>query len=255
MAGKTIGQLTSATAITTADLIEIEQGGSSKNASVNLIKGVIEPLSAQIDTDTTYTVPDGPQSFQVVIPAAYLVASTTASVSLTLASDVSSTETVIIPLYSSSVETSIVKSTIFNIYVDSSGNVYSNNTPIVTVRAEYKNQTVTTTATALKYITKTTDTHSAYNITTGRYTFPVNGIYLVISDARSSTTSYGRIALYKNNVFYSYMGQTPNANNITGRSVEQIEGLKDEYIDIRAIDYGLVASTSDSFIITLTGIY
>jgi hypothetical protein len=121
------------------------------------------------------------------------------------------------------------------------------------VKADYSNQTVTSGSTALKYTTKVTDTHSAYDTGTGRYTFPISGTYLILAEARSSTTSYGRVGMYKGGSLHSIVGQTPNASGVSGKLIGKIKAAKGEYIDLRAIDYGLTANADDHFTIELIG--
>lgn len=121
------------------------------------------------------------------------------------------------------------------------------------IKAEYSNQTVTAATTALKYTTKVTDTHASYDTSTGRFTAPINGSYSFIPIIKSSTTSYGRIGLYKGGVLQYYIGNTPNANLISAPLPGEIYLVKGEYIDFRSIDYGLTASSDDRMLIKLAG--
>jgi hypothetical protein len=126
---KTIGQLYAdhpASSLAFTDLIEVEQGGLSKGSTLEkvAIAGVINPLVAVASANTTYTIATGERIQTCIIPKAYLLASTTASVLLTITTGVGGKETVVIPI-SGSGDTIDSPSLMFNIYIDSTGNVYS----------------------------------------------------------------------------------------------------------------------------------
>jgi hypothetical protein len=89
-------------------------------------RGILKPLSGTIGVDTTYTIPTGEGTAFVIIPKAYLLATTTASVLLTITTGVDGKETVAIPIPGSG-DTIISPSLMFNLYIDSTGNVYSDN--------------------------------------------------------------------------------------------------------------------------------
>ena len=129
MGQKTIGQLYAdhpASSLVFTDLIEVEQGGLSKGATLEKIAlaGIINPLNAQINVDTTYTIANSPAIYTVIIPKAYLLSSNASTQSLIITTGVANTETVIVPISPSS-DTITSSSLMFNLYIDATGNVYS----------------------------------------------------------------------------------------------------------------------------------
>jgi len=122
------------------------------------------------------------------------------------------------------------------------------------VRAEYGNQSTGGATVPLNYATKLEDTHSCVTIgASWKFTAPIGGVYLVTATVRSSTTSYGRIALYKNGVLTSYVGNTPNISGQIGIQTVTIRLAVGDYIDVRALDWGLTTSADDKITVTRLG--
>jgi len=104
------------TPITPAALNNIETGIFTGNT--------VYPLTGTVSSDTTYTISVYPQMMTVIIPKAYLVASSGGPYTLTLTTGVSGKETVIVPI--ASVYYSITSNSLrFGVYIDSEGNVTS----------------------------------------------------------------------------------------------------------------------------------
>ena len=113
------------------------------------------------------------------------------------------------------------------------------------VRAEYGNMITIGAAVPLNYATRREDTHNA--VTTGaswKFTAPISGVYLVSAIVASSTSSYGRIGIYKNNAFGFILGNSANVANARSVCTGTIRLLAGDFIDIRAMDFGLSADNS-----------
>lgn len=261
MTGKTIGQLTAATSLDLTELVEIEQGGVSKKAPLSLMVATLNTV--EVGADYTLGVNDS-----------NIIITTTAACILTIPVDLSKGKKISI-IRSLSAITAITTAASGSETIEGSASFITHGTfesltyngsevtlekitsmawKVITlpvIKVEYSNQTVTAASTALKYTTKVVDTHAAYDISTGRFTAPMSGTYNFIPLIRSSTTSYGRIGLYKGGVLQYYIGNTPNANLINSPLPGEIYLVKGEYIDFRAIDYGLTASADDRIQIRL----
>ena len=87
-------------------------------------RGILKPLSGTIGVDTTYTIPTGEGTAFIIIPKTYLLSSNATSHSLIITTGVASSETVIVPI-SPSGDTITSPSLMINLYIDSTGNVYS----------------------------------------------------------------------------------------------------------------------------------
>ena len=94
------------------------------NQIPSINRGILKPLSSTIGANTTYTIPTGEGTAFVVIPKAYLLSSNASTQSLIITTGVASTETVIIPI-SPNTDTITSNSLMLNLYIDSTGNVYS----------------------------------------------------------------------------------------------------------------------------------
>jgi hypothetical protein len=101
---------------------------STEYKPVNFIRGILHPLGAKISVDTTYTIPlaSVEQTAFVIIPKEYLISSNASTQSLIITTGVASSETVIVPI-SPSGDTITSPSLMFNLYIDTAGNVYSDN--------------------------------------------------------------------------------------------------------------------------------
>jgi hypothetical protein len=84
-----------------------------------------------------------------------------------------------------------------------------------TVAARYTDTSGASIGTSLglfKYLSKDFDTTGSYSISSGLYTVPVSGKYLVTGQIWTNLVTLGAnsgalIAIYKNNSFYSYIGK------------------------------------------------
>jgi hypothetical protein len=85
----------------------------------------IEPLSSSVTANATVTLPSTyPSQYQIYIPAAYLVAYSGGPYTLIITTGVSGKTTVLVPICKNG-DTLLSGSLLFNIYVDTTGNVTS----------------------------------------------------------------------------------------------------------------------------------
>lgn len=75
--------------------------------------------------------------------------------------------------------------------------------------------------TNIDYATKIVDTHGAWNTGSGVFTAPVAGNYLVSASLLLTTSTAGRLDLYKNGSIYSYLG-TANASDTVKAGAAQV---------------------------------
>lgn len=96
------------------------------------VGGVTQPLSSAISANTSYTLPNAPGLVSIYIPVAYLKASSGGPFTLTLTTGVSGKTNVVVPI-SPSGDTISSGYLLFDVYVDSVGNVVSKAWDIVGV--------------------------------------------------------------------------------------------------------------------------
>lgn len=85
---------------------------------------ILSPLTGTVSANTTYKIPEGERVYTCVIPKAFLAASSGGPFILTLTTEISGKETVLIPILITG-STTLPKSLVFTVYVDAVGNVYS----------------------------------------------------------------------------------------------------------------------------------
>lgn len=134
MADKTISQLDSVATVDGTEDFEIQQGSLGKKITLSQINkwpgNKIEPLTGTVSANTVYIIAEGEATYLCVIPKEYLVASSNGPFTLTLTTGVGGKENVIVPITKTG-DTILSPSLIFNVYVDSAGNVMSDNFFIV----------------------------------------------------------------------------------------------------------------------------
>jgi len=204
---------------------------------------LIQPLTAQISADTTYTLPSTEGRYIINIPKGYLYASTDVFRWLTITTGVSGAETIKIPILASSNSVYVTKSLTLNVYVDSSGNVTTDIDVYMATTVPYANYAgVVSTASGsqVRYDTKVTDTYGS--VTTGaswRFTAPVSGNYIV-SASIGSATAYNLVIYIDGAVYGTILSAITAGMAIrAGATVYMAAG---SYLDIRCSQTTTAAS-------------
>ena len=112
--------------------------------------------------------------------------------------------------------------------------------------------------TSIKYDLKLYDTHSAYSTTTGGYTAPISGLYLVSGYVYAIAGGQVSFSIFKNGVRYIIVATVDSATTQASSIASQIQLNAGDVIDIRTTNVGathvglgasLVASRFDVMLI------
>ena len=120
------------------------------------------------------------------------------------------------------------------------------------VRAEYKNQNVTTVSGAFIYITKIEDTHNAYNTANGEYTVPIAGVYAINGTMVTPTATPSDIQLHKNGTLLKPMAASNQANLRVGYATNVRLAVNDK-ITVKNSSVGQTANADDTISIVRIG--